>query len=71
MNSTLRVVLRRLFYAVDAYGVFLALFISFVAVKTVEPDRIGLHSFVAVMSAFLAVRCVYNLYFNWRMRKRT
>jgi hypothetical protein len=71
MNFVLPSVLKKLFYVVDAYGVFLASIISFIAVKTVEPDLIGFHAFVAAMSAFLALRCAYNVYFNWRTAKRT
>jgi len=71
MNSILLGVLKNFFYVVDAYGAFLASIISFVAVKTVEPDLIGFHAFIGALSAFLALRCAYNVYSNWRMARRT
>jgi len=71
MNSILPSVLKKFFYVVDAYGAFLASIISFFAVKTVKPDLIGFHAFIAAMSALLALRCAYNVYSNWRMAKRT
>jgi hypothetical protein len=70
MSSILSSVLKKLFLVVDAYGVFLASIISFFAVKTIEPDLISFHAFIAAMSVFLALRCAYNLYSNWRMAKR-